>query len=150
MLDGNEMLAAVSERWLARLECALATRDERALGALFVPESYWRDVLALTWGIQTASGAGKIAGELGKFSRQREAKSFRLDPERTPPRVVTRAGTSCIEAIFRFETADGPASGVLRLETDCDEPRAWTFLTALEDLKGHEEQIGEHRPHGSA
>ena len=150
MPAGNELLAAVADRWLARLESALIAGDERALSVLFLPESYWRDALALTWRIQTVSGAGNIASELGKFSRHSKPKSFCVDPARTPPRVVTRAGTSCIEAIFRFETADGPASGVVRLETDRDEPRAWTFLTALEDLKGHEERIGEHRPHGSA
>ena len=40
---------------------------------------------------------------------------FRLDPQRTAPRQVTRAGTRAIEAIFCFETAQGRGSGVLRL-----------------------------------
>ncbi|HYY89612.1 MAG TPA: NAD(P)/FAD-dependent oxidoreductase [Chloroflexota bacterium] len=150
MLAVDETLATVTDRWLARLECALIAGDEGALGVLFVAESYWRDVLALTWRIQTVSGAGNIASELGKFARERKPRSFGVDPERTPPRVVTRAGTSCIEAIFHFEMAEGPASGVVRLEPERDEPRAWTFLTALEDLKGHEERVGEHRPLGSA
>ena len=149
-MSGNDMLAAVTDRWLARLETALTAGDERALRLLFLPESYWRDLLALTWRIQTVPGAASIASELGKFCRQRKPKCFRRDPERTRPRIVTRAGTSCIEAIFRFETADGPASGVVRLQPDRDEPRAWTFLTALEDLNGHEERVGNFRPHGSA
>jgi hypothetical protein len=84
------------------------------------------------------------------FSVRAKPRNFRVDSGRTPPRVVTRAGTSCIEAIFHFDTADGPASGVVRLEADREEPRAWTFLTALEDLKDHEEHVGEFRPHGSA
>ena len=58
-----------------------------------------------------------------------------------------RAGTKCIEAIFRFETALGRASGVLRLLPG-DPPKAWTLLTALDELKGHEEQVGSRRPTG--
>jgi putative flavoprotein involved in K+ transport len=150
MLAVDETLAAVTDRWLAHLESAVTAGDERALGLLFLPESYWRDVLAVTWRIQTVSGADRIASELAGFARARQPKRFRVDPTRTPPRVVTRAGISCVEAIFQFETADGPASGVVRFEPDRDEPRAWTFLTALEDLEGHEERVGEHRPHGSA
>jgi len=62
---------------------------------------------------------------------------------------VTRAGTKCIEAIFRFETADGRGSGLLRfLPGDAETPRAWTLLTALEELHGLEEQLGRRRPKG--
>ncbi|HVJ22538.1 MAG TPA: FAD-dependent oxidoreductase, partial [Burkholderiales bacterium] len=41
----------------------------------------------------------------------------------------------------------GQCSGVLRL---LDEEKAWTLLTALEDLKGHEEHTGRLRPTGQA
>lgn len=150
LLADTEMLAAATEQWLARLENALTAGDERALCSLFIPDSYWRDVLALTWQIQTVHGGDDIASAVRDVSRRRKPNSFRLDPTRTRPRVVTRAGTSCIEAIFRFETAEGPASGVVRLEPTVDEPRAWTFLTALDDLTGHEERVGSLRPHGSA
>ena len=34
-----------------------------------------------------------------------------------------RAGTKAIEAIFRFETAEGRGSGVLRLTPNGSEPR---------------------------
>ncbi len=85
---------------------------------MFLPESYWRDVLAFNWRIRTVRGAGEIASEPGSFSKARTPKGFGLDRERTAPRFVTRAGSSCIEAIFRFETADGPASGAVRMEPD--------------------------------
>jgi cation diffusion facilitator CzcD-associated flavoprotein CzcO len=150
VIAGREVLAALTERWLAQLESALTARDERALGLLFIPASYWRDVLAFTWRIQTVPGADTIASELVRFSVRARPRNFRVDPAGTPPRGVTRAGTSCIEAIFHFDTADGPASGVVRLEAERDDPRAWTFLTALEDLKDHEEHVGKFRPQGSA
>jgi hypothetical protein len=52
--------------------------------------------------------------------------STRLDPHRTAPRRVTRAGTDVIEVI-----------GVLRLTEDPDKGnrlKAWALLTALEEL----------------
>jgi putative flavoprotein involved in K+ transport len=135
----------VADQWLARFESALRARDHSLLQSLFIADSHWRDVLALTWRIQTVSGAEHIAT---RIHSQMRPVNFRTDPERTPPRQVTRAGTRCLEALFRFETSIGEANGVLRLVGD--EPKAWTFLTALHELKGHEEHIGRHRPPGSA
>ena len=56
---------------------------------------------------------------------------------------------SSIEAIFAFETAEGRGSGVVRLKPEDESdstPRAWTLLTALDEIKGHEEQLGRSRP----
>ncbi|MGH6764609.1 MAG: flavin-containing monooxygenase, partial [Bradyrhizobium sp.] len=78
---------------------------------------------------------------------------FAADPDRAAPRRVTRAGTPVIEAIFRFETAQGRGDGILRLTPDASDRgklKAWTLLTALEELKGFEEQLGMARPRGSA
>ena len=55
------------------------------------------------------------------MSAGRVRRAFRIDPDRTAPRHVTRAGTSAIEAIFRFETAAGRGSGVLRLTPDASD-----------------------------
>ena len=66
---------------------------------------------------------------------------------------MTRAGTSSIEAIFKFETAVGRGDGILRLIPDAADGnrlKAWTLLTALQELKGFEEQLGVARPRGSA
>jgi len=139
---------SVADQWLARFESALRTRDRSLLKGLFTAESHWRDVLALTWRIQTVSGAEAIATGIQSFAERTRPANFRTDPDRTAPRQVTRAGTKCLEALFRFETSIGEANGVLRLVGD--EPKAWTFLTALHELKGHEEHIGRHRPEGSA
>jgi len=66
---------------------------------------------------------------------------------------VTRAGTNTIEAIFKFETAQGRGSGILRLipdDGDGNRLKAWTLLTALDELKGFEERQGRSRPKGEA
>jgi putative flavoprotein involved in K+ transport len=153
MLAGTDTLATVANHWLARFEHALSARDEAALVSLFHADGDWRDVLALSWQIQTLSGANTIARHLIAHNGHAKATGFRTDPQRTAPRHVTRAGTKCVEAIFRFDTADGQANGVLRLLQDGGDaercaPKAWTLLTALDELKGHEERVGRLRPSG--
>src|SRR4051812_15320122 len=129
MLDRTEDLAAVVDNWLAQFERAWAQPDEGALRALFQRESYWRDVLALTWCIRTIKGAEEIVRELQACAGA-GASGFKLDPARTAPRRVTRAGTQGIEAIFRFETAQGRGSGVVRLMSGPGDgsAQAWTLL----------------------
>src|SRR3954470_24992506 len=140
MLARPETLSTIANHWLARFEAALRARDKSLLQSLFQADSHWRDVLALTWGIGTVSGAEKIADELQLRDRMLPT-GFRTDPGRTAPRHVMRAGTKCVEALFRFETPIGECDGVLRL-IEGDEPKAWTLLTALQELKGHEEHVG--------
>jgi cation diffusion facilitator CzcD-associated flavoprotein CzcO len=148
MLAGTETLATIANHWFVRFEQALAERDDALLASLFHRDSHWRDVLGLTWRIGTVSGPDAIARQLKGHAGRARPAGFRTDPDRTPPRHVTRAGTKCIEVIFKFETAEGRGSGVLRFLPE--EPRAWTLLTALDELKGFEEQIGGRRPKGDS
>jgi len=150
MLQGAEIATTV-EDWLMRFEQALRSRDGDSLEALFHADSYWRDVLALTWHIGTVNGASTIGRELNARADRAQPRNFKIDEDRTPPRRVTRVGTEAIEAIFRFETAEGRGSGVLRLTPDAANGgtlKAWTLLTALEEIKGHEERLGRSRMQG--
>ncbi|HYX01294.1 MAG TPA: monooxygenase, partial [Reyranella sp.] len=138
----REDIAGAVRQWLAAFEQAIA-RSGEALDALFQPDSHWRDVLALTWRIDTVSGREAILDCLRGIAREMRPTALAIDPARTPPRRVRRAGAEAIEAIFRFETAIGRGEGVVRLVSDADgRPRAWTLLTALSELKGQEEQVG--------
>ncbi|WP_291864748.1 NAD(P)/FAD-dependent oxidoreductase [Bradyrhizobium sp.] len=153
MLDRTENIAAAVENWLAQFEDALTMPDDIGLKALFHPDSYWRDVLALSWTLQTINGRDAVLKTLKAQAAQAAPSGFAIDPDRAAPRWVTRAGTSSIEAIFRFETALGRGDGILRLIPDAangNRLKAWTLLTALEELKGFEEQLGVARPRGSA
>jgi len=150
VLTRTETIATAAQDWLARFETALSAGDGAALASLFRADSYWRDVLALTWRIETIAGARQIGGALAAHAARRPA-AFELAPGRTPPRRVTRAGTQAVETIFRFETAEGCGSGVVRLVPDAaagGTPKAWTLLTALDEIKGHEERLGRSRPSG--
>jgi putative flavoprotein involved in K+ transport len=136
------------ETWLAQFERALTQVEATSLSQLFVPDSYWRDVLAFDWRIRTVSGADDILRSLQEGAAQSHPSGFKIAGDRTLPRRVTRAGTETIEAIFRFETAQGRGSGIVRL--DPQSCKAWTLLTTLEEIKGHEEKPGRFRRDGKA
>src|SRR6202140_2566501 len=153
MLDKTDDISIAADNWLARFEDSLAKRDEAQFKALFHPDSYWRDVLALSWKLQTINGADAILSELKTHAPRAAPSAFQIDPDRAAPRRVTRAGTNAIEAIFKFETAQGRNNGILRLIPDTGDGnrlKAWTLLTALDELKGFEEQQGNARPRGQS
>jgi cation diffusion facilitator CzcD-associated flavoprotein CzcO len=153
MLDKTDDIAVAAEHWLAQFEAALSKADGGALKHLFLADSYWRDVLALSWTLQTWNGADAILSELKMLAPRAKPTNFQIDPDRAAPRRVTRAGSNSIEAIFAFETALGRGHGILRLIPDTNDnnrPKAWTLLTALEELKGFEEQQGATRPRGQS
>jgi cation diffusion facilitator CzcD-associated flavoprotein CzcO len=153
MLDRTQDLSASVENWLAEFEHALEHPEPRTLRPLFHPDGFWRDVLALSWNLQTLNGIDAILNELPLLADRTEPRQFKIDPERAPPRRVKRAGTETIEAIFRFETNAGRGHGIIRLIPDTDDGnrlKAWTLLTALEELKGFEEALESRRPRGQS
>ena len=152
MLDKTDDISIAARDWLTAFDAALAMQDGQ-LGHLFHAESHWRDVLALSWSIQTVNGAEAIVKELKQLAPRAAPTNFQIDPNRAAPRRVTRAGTSTIETIFKFETRLGRGDGILRLIPDAGDGnrlKAWTLLTALEELKGFEEPLDRMRPRGQA
>jgi cation diffusion facilitator CzcD-associated flavoprotein CzcO len=153
MLDRTDDSSIAADNWLAQFEEALGKPDDTLLKTLFHPDSHWRDVLALSWNIQTINGADAILKALPPLARSASPSGFAIAPGRAAPRKVMRAGTNAIEAIFKFETKVGRGSGIIRLIPDVDDGnrlKAWTLLTELGELKGFEEQLGANRPRGNA
>src|SRR4029077_5492106 len=153
MLDKTDDISVGADNWLVQFEEALARPDDGLLDALFHRDSYWRGVPALSGELETLTAADAILNELKLHARRVAPHGFAIDPDRRSPRKVMRAGTSAIEAIFRFETAVGRGSGILRLIPDADDGntlKAWTLLTELGELNGFEEQLGVNRPRGNA
>ena len=154
MLDKTDDISVAADNWLAQFEDAVAKFDDGLVKALFHGESYWRDVLALSWNFQTIIGAEAILRQLQHDAiRAAAPRAFQIHPDRAAPRRVIRAGTNAIEAIFKFETAVGRGSGILRLIPDASDDnrlKAWTLLTALDELKGFEEPLGTTRPRGQS
>ncbi len=132
------------DAWLGKFNAALTAPQAKTIGALFAPDGHWRDLLALTWRFGTLSGREALAPVLAQALAASGARDFAIDTTRCAPRVVERAGTPCIEAFLRFETRNGHGEGLLRMRRDDKAkaraaPVAWTLLTALDELRDHEE-----------
>lgn len=145
-IDGR----AVAQGWLDQLSAALGRVDAAAVGNLFRTDGYWRDLVALTWDLQTFQGPEGIAQGLAPVLGVRRPVRLVLTDDR--PEVFERKcwGWS-IEGFFEFETDVGRCRGHLRLLQDLDGSgtwKAWTVVTSLEELKGFEEHTGHHRPRG--
>ena len=120
--------------WLSAFSRALEANEAGVVAALFQEDCHWRDILALTWQIKTVSGPAAVTAMLQAALPSAQLRGVRLAPGRTPPRRVTRAGVEVIEALFAFEAASGPGSGVVRLTPGGAAPLAWTIVTTLDAL----------------
>ena len=126
------------DTWLAGFEEALTARDVDRAADMFAAQSFWRDLVAFTWNIKTVEGPDGVRDLLTSTLDTTDPSGFRTSEEPTEADGVT---TAWIE----FETAVGRGRGLLRLV----EGKAFTLLTSLSELKGHEEPLSERRPMGA-
>jgi putative flavoprotein involved in K+ transport len=126
------------DAWLADFEAALAARDINRVVGKFAVDSFWRDLIAFTWNIKTVEGRDGIADML-------TARLADTDPSGFRTREAPTADGETTSAFIEFETAVGRGVGHLRLKGE----QAWTLLTTVQELKGHEERKGPKRVLGA-
>jgi putative flavoprotein involved in K+ transport len=126
------------EQWVSAFQDALSARDVQAAVTLFNDECYWRDLVSFTWNIKTVEGTDQVADLLTTVLDRVDPTHFAVSGEPTSTDGVD-------EAWLTFETAVGRGTGHVRLK----DGKAWTLLTTLDELKGHEESKGENRPKGT-
>lgn len=124
-------------QWLERFAAAPQRRDAREAAALFEGEGYWRDLVAFSWNIRTFEGRADIEAMLSATLAATSPSDWRLESASAAP-------DGSVQAWLRFETAAGRGRAIVRLQDD----KAFTLLTTLEELKGHEERRGRARPPG--
>jgi putative flavoprotein involved in K+ transport len=128
------------DSWLTEFAEAVSAGDADRAGALFAAESYWRDLVSFTWNLITVEGPPGVAEVVRSDAARGVAPvSFTVSGEPTEADGIT-------EAWLKFETAIGRGTGHLRLDA---EGKAFTLLTTLDELKGHEEPRGDRRPFGT-
>ena len=135
--------------WISAFGRSLAKGDAAALGRMFLADSHWRNLCGISWQIATFSGAGKLADELCRRAREAGATGFEVDAELLMPRRAMVAGQEVIEAIFRFDTVNGPGVGVVRLVPSHGSgvaPKAWTLATLLDMEKISAAKSGNIEP----
>ena len=126
------------DAWLAEFEAALAARDIPRVAGMFAVDSFWRDLVAFTWNLKTVEGRDGVTDMLAARLDDADPSGFRTTE---PPEEAEGVTAAWIE----FETAAGRGRGHLRLT----EEGAWTLLTTMYELKGHEERRGANRPKGT-
>jgi putative flavoprotein involved in K+ transport len=139
MTDTAVSPSAAVDQWLASFDQALTAGDPAGAAELFLEDSYWRDLVAFTWNIKTVEGRDGVEDMLAATLANTQPRDWHTTEPPTEEEGVT---TAWIE----FETETGRGNGLLRLK----DGKAWTLLTALYELKGHEEPKGAERRQGVA
>lgn len=138
MLDST--VASRTQAVLDQLNAALAAGDAEAAASLFATDSYWRDLVAVSWNLKTVEGPAGVADMLGQQLALTRPGNFQIQTGEDP---AEEGGVTT--AWLTFETQAGRGWGLMRLKGD----RIWTLLTALQELKGFEENRGKRRPMGA-
>ena len=86
MLSRTETIATTAQNWLTQFETALDRPHDVLLKTLFHADSYWRDLLALTWRIRTVNGADAILRGLRAHVGSARPTAFKIDPRPAAPR----------------------------------------------------------------
>lgn len=136
--------AQIVNEWLSSFEEALASSTDRPDRVLshFHDERWWRDAISLTWDFRTVHTDREIAS----FVEGLPPAS--LQNLRTASDVAITTATDpvgLIEAYFDFDVEAGTGRGIVRLTLGDDGWKAWTLLTALDELRGHERPLGHRR-----
>src|SRR5712691_11015379 len=139
---------ATSAAWLGEFARALGQADAAAVDALFMEDAWWRDLLAFTGDLRTFRGGSAIRSALLSSVQAARSSGYRLTETRESD-LLTSDGVAVLVAFFDFETTVARGSGVLRLKETGDGWKAWSLLTALDELKGFEETTGTRRPRGN-
>ncbi|KAL4959267.1 flavin-containing monooxygenase [Aspergillus stella-maris] len=146
----------IAKQWLAALDTYLmnATKGGTpSINHLFHQDSWWRDMLVLTWDFRTIKGIDKISDFILRYHSGVRLGNVGLDNSGNvgPKAECPVAGLTWITACFSFSTRCGRGSGVVYL-TPCSEDgdwKAYSVYTALDTLNHCEERLGTNRPEGT-
>ena len=126
------------DQWLADFGEAMEAGDVERAAGMFGEQSFWRDLIAFSWNITTVEGPAGVRELLEGTLASTKPTGWHTTEEPVETDGLT-------EAWIAFETAVGRGRGHLRLR----DGKAWTLLTTLYELKGHEEPAFDRRPKGA-
>jgi cation diffusion facilitator CzcD-associated flavoprotein CzcO len=150
-INSNEQARAILVGWLKCFAAAILERDSAKAAGCFLPDGYWKDILAFSWEHRYFDGSKAIAEAFELTMDRTEPSAFRVSPDRMAPRIAVRATRHVVEGFFDFDTKVASATAFVRLELSPEQngkPLAWILLTSFQQLKGFEETIGARRPTG--
>jgi len=140
-------IADKAQAWLGALEQALSAGSRHGFDELFLEESYWRDMVALTWDTCQFWGRQAVREAMVEHAASAGIANLRLDVERSAPRMAEFVGEPFVEIFFAFDTAVGTGKGFARLAPDASATfglRAQLIATGLVALHCAPEPTGRH------
>jgi hypothetical protein len=136
----------VAKSWFSIFSNAIESRNVQAVIDLLLPDSYWRDMLALTWDFRTFYRQDKISIFLRDRLCLMNVGNLKLREDAYLRLMKPYPDVAWIGMMFDFETGVGICSGIIRIvPTSNGEWKAHVVYTNLEDLKGFPEKINSLR-----
>ena len=134
----------IAHEWFSRFAPLVQSRDTAGIVDLLIDDSFWRDVLAITWDFRTFRGPASIKEFLDHRLNVANLTAFNLESAtlvKLPPAIAW------IQVIFTFEVGGfGLGSGVVRLVPTPDGRwKGYTVYTSLSGLKDYPEKAGKFR-----
>lgn len=150
-LDAGKVAAA----WISSFNSLIKGEDVK-VSSLFRNDSFWRDLLCLTWDFHTHHGPEKIASAVRQEGKECRIKAIDTDTstDLRKPAIAPVDFAGNVKGVQSFLTVDtdvGRGRGLVRLVQDPEDGGKWkafTFFTVLQELKGFEEHIDARRPTG--
>ncbi|MDF3311346.1 NAD(P)/FAD-dependent oxidoreductase [Rhodococcus sp. T2V] len=127
----------IAESWLHTFDERLRSRDINGAAKLFQDHGFWRDFVSFTWNIKTFEGSAEIEAML-------DSTLDRVQPSGWTLLEAAEGDEHEVDAWVGFDTAQARGKAHLRLR----DGKAWTLLTTMEEIRGHEEHAGSHRDLG--
>ncbi|KAJ5724712.1 hypothetical protein N7493_006440 [Penicillium malachiteum] len=135
---------------ITKLNEGIAKKDNAAVAAVFIENSYWRDHLCLSWAFRTLKGSESLS----KFAVE-SPSSVKLEIDRSSPMKAPHVGpidafgeVNGLESFVKVTASFGTGTGVVRIAQQGDEWKLFTVFTTLLEITNHEEVINERRPAG--
>lgn len=137
--------------WLAAFNEYVKGERSYSFRELFLEQSYWRDMVSLTWDTRQFWGIEAVEPAFLQGAASVGLCNLRLDPTRSAPAEVVLDDEPYVELFFAFDVDAGKGQGFLRLLIDeqarlgC---RAQLIATSLASLHCAPELEGRHPSHG--
>src|SRR5215471_13461695 len=117
-IDPDLQVDSIAKEWFQRFSQGMKDNNATAIAQLFLEESFWRDILALTWDLRTIHGQSDIKALLTsrlpemQFSYLQIAENDRF---RSPRLMQMFPDFTVLLLCFDFETKFGKGTGTCRL-----------------------------------